>query len=73
VAIRKPNDDADTPALGGSSAAAKEMGCCENTIRKWADTGKIPYVLDSNRRRIFDLTQLRKLKRAQRDGAGVFS
>jgi len=42
----------ESPLLG-TSAAARELGLCENMVRRRADQGKIEYVRDVSGRRLF--------------------
>jgi excisionase family DNA binding protein len=47
------------PNILGTSDAARVLGVCENTLRKWADQGRIPSLRDSKNRRVFYADALR--------------
>jgi excisionase family DNA binding protein len=52
------NDD-----LLGTSGAASILQCSEATIRKHADTGRLPCIRDSSNKRLFKRTAVEAYKR----------
>lgn len=45
------------------SAAARECGCCSETLRNWVKRGELPDRRDSGGRRIFTRDDVQKVKR----------